>query len=460
MNLKQRFAILFTSFVAVILLISSASIYLLYGTYRQEDYYNRVAVEGSDVYRLFREMKSSGKGSLSESLLRMHNKPLVNEKFYILDSLGRLIFTLSNNHKVDFPLLNLKRIKKIGTYRFTDENEQQHVIQYKADTQLYVLISGLDRVGFLKLKTLRFILAGVFIGALFLTAIMSFLFVNEAIKPIVRLSNQMKQTNELNLSERIEVRPARDEINAIAKNFNAMLERLKLAFEFQKSFVQHASHELRTPLAIMLSQTESALNTTYDIDGYKSVLASLKEDQQQLIELTNSLLLISQYEKLSFFPEWPYLRIDELLYETITAAQKSFPNIQLEVNFTEIPKCVESLLVKGNDSLLKSAFFNLIKNAYHYSLDQAVKIYINPLPNAVQIQMDNTGKQIEASEINKIMIPFFRGGNAYQKKGYGLGLSIVSRIITIHKGEVSYTALGADINRFVIDLPTKQNDRV
>ncbi len=457
MNLKQRFAILFTSFVAVILMMSCASIYLLYGTYRQEDYFNRVAVEGNDMYRLFTEMKSSRKDKLSENLLNIHNKPLVNEKFYILDSLGGLIFTFSDNKKIDFPVLNLDKIKKIGTYRYADENQYQYIVQYKADTKLYVLTSGLDRLGFIKLNILRLILSGVFLGALFLTAIMSFLFVNEAIKPIVRLSNQMKRTNELNLSERIEVKPARDEINAIAKNFNAMLERLKLAFEFQKSFVHHASHELRTPLAIMLSQTESALNANYDVNGYKAVLASLKEDQQQLIELTNSLLLLSQYERLAYFPEWPYLRVDELLYETITTAHKSFPNIKITINFSEIPQDVSSLLVKGNDSLLKSAFFNLIKNAYNYSIDQLVEIYIIPQLTTVQIQIENKGKQLEATEINKIMIPFFRGENAYQKKGYGLGLSIINRIISIHRGEVRYTALNSDINRFVIELPVKES---
>ncbi|MFT2526190.1 histidine kinase dimerization/phospho-acceptor domain-containing protein, partial [Escherichia coli] len=72
------------------------------------------------------------------------------------------------------------------------------------------------------------------------------------------------------------------------------------AFFFQKNFVQHASHELRTPLAVMLSQTESALHNQHTIEEYKKILESLREDQQQMIELTNSLLLISQYEKLDF----------------------------------------------------------------------------------------------------------------------------------------------------------------
>ena len=50
------------------------------------------------------------------------------------------------------------------------------------------------------------------------------------------------------------------------------------------------------------------------------------------------------------------------------------------------------------------------------------------------------------------MTPFFRGGNAAKTKGYGLGLAIVQRFISIHKGTVTYTPIANDVNRFTITL--------
>jgi signal transduction histidine kinase len=50
------------------------------------------------------------------------------------------------------------------------------------------------------------------------------------------------------------------------------------------------------------------------------------------------------------------------------------------------------------------------------------------------------------------MIPFFRGENAANKKGFGLGLSIVDRIVSLHKGRVTYQPLGDDRNVFSITL--------
>jgi len=111
-----------------------------------------------------------------------------------------------------------------------------------------------------------------------------------------------------------------------------------MLFEMQKSFVHHASHELRTPLANMLAQTESALRREFSLEEAKEILQSLKEDQQELIELTNSLLLLSQYEKIYYTPEWPEVRIDEVLYDTIAAVKKIFPNISLSLEFIRMPE--------------------------------------------------------------------------------------------------------------------------
>jgi K+-sensing histidine kinase KdpD len=68
------------------------------------------------------------------------------------------------------------------------------------------------------------------------------------------------------------------------------------------------------------------------------------------------------------------------------------------------------------------------------------------------VHIDNIGTQLPADEKDRIMVPFFRGGNALKTKGYGLGLSIVSRFISIHKGSVTYTPISNDMNRFTVSL--------
>lgn len=453
MNLKLRFALLFTSFVAGILLITCTSIYFLYASYREEDYYNRVELEGEDLYKIYQSLSMKNPIVKQNDVLEVHRIALINERLFVLDSNLSLTFSLGVASAVKIPQIDYAKVRKKGKLKLTDAAQNQIVAIYKPEQNAYLITEAFDRVGLKKVYTMSIILLGVFAGSLLLTAVISFLFVKQAIKPIVELSDQMQRTNVFNLSERITVKPARDEINAIAKNFNAMLERIRTGFEFRKSFVQQSSHELRTPLAVMLSQTEAALNSVNDVEGYRKVLLSLKEDQQQLIELTNALLQISQNEQLEFVDNWPSLRVDELLYDTVAYFNKSFPDGKIDISYDHLPDDDRELMVKGNESLLRSAFINLIKNAYLYSVDKAVQIIIYTGNEQLSIVFQNKGKQLKPDEVVKMFLPFFRGANAESKKGFGLGLAIIERIIQIHKGKLSYTAEGENLNQFSVEFP-------
>lgn len=454
MNLKLRFALLFTFFVAIILLISSLTIYFLYAGYREEDYYRRVAAEGNEVYTLFQRNQQQDEKTINRLIKEVHNPALYNEHLFILDSAGRLIFRFPDTLAAPSTMPPLEKIRVSKEYKEVNSNGHEQIAMYMDDTHSYVLVSGYDRNGYSKLNTLQLILISVFFGSILLSAIVSFVFVKEAIKPLKKLGSQMKKTTVQNLTEHIEVTGVKDEINEIANNFNSMLERLSQAFDFQKSFVYHASHELRTPLATMLSQTESALAREMSGEEYKKLLISLKEDQQELIELTNSLLMISQYDEITYTGDWPRLRIDEIVFETVSHCKRMFPGLEVTITFSTLPENDDDFTVSGDETLLKSVFTNLVKNAYMYSIDKKATIILESDGKTILVHVDNLGTQLPSDEKERIMVPFFRGGNALKTKGYGLGLAIVSRFISIHKGTVTYTPISNDLNRFTVALKT------
>ncbi len=452
MNLKLRFALLFTFFVSVILLMSCLTIYVLFFNNRQEDYYSRANKEAVDVNNIFSNIKQQDPTTAYRLIKDIHDKAVFNERLFILDSSGKIIFRFPDTMRIPPAPISLAQLREEKEYRFVNDKNEEQVARYLETTKTYVFVSGYDRQGFVKLKNLKLILIFVFFAALVLSALISFLFVREAVRPLKELAIQVKRTSVQNLTERVDETNAKDEINEIAKNFNAMLERLSKAFEFQKNFVYHASHELRTPLATMLSQTESALNKEMSDVDYKKTLLSLKEEQQEMIELTNSLLLISQFEHMGYTEDWPLLRIDEVIYETVSLSKKMFPDMIVNITFASLPEDDDDFVIRGNETLLKSSFSNLIKNAYTYSIDQTVNITLDSDGQAIFIHLDNTGTQLPSDEKESIMVPFFRGGNALTTKGYGLGLSIVYRFISIHKGTVTYTPISNDINRFTVTL--------
>lgn len=454
MSFKLRFALRFTSSVAIILMVCFFSIYILYNGYRQDIYYDRMEVEYHKIEKIILKGKPNDT-SISSILERDPYRPELSQgAVLVLDSTGRVLYATDNSNQIHPNPSWVPVIQQRGMQRF-DRDERQFIGTFFPKHGVSIWVSASDRIGIEKLKSLEWILIIVFFSALLVTAFIALVFSNEVSKPLMHLGQQMSEISMQDLKKRIPDNSKFKEVNLIASGFNAMLTRVERAFEFQKSFVHHASHELRTPLATMLSHTEAALNNRLTEEEYRTVLSSLKQDQERMIDLTNSLLLISQFEQQGFDERWPELRIDELVYDKISNTMKMFPDLSVSLVFAHTPASDNDLLVTGNEALLKSMLSNLIRNAYHYSINKKVELLLEPGSDYVQLHVNNKGEHLPAEERDQIMIPFFRGQFARQKAtGVGLGLTIVQRILEMHKGKLVYTAIGKNINRFTVVLPT------
>lgn len=314
----------------------------------------------------------------------------------------------------------------------------------------FVLILALLVSIILLLEAFHLLTWIVIVGGALLIVVGAYIFVRQVTQPLKLLNDQIKRISASNLKERVSLDTGSNELQQIAASFNAMLERLQKGFEVQNSFVHHASHELRTPLANMLAQTEVALKRDLSSDDARQVLQSLREEQQELIELTNSLLLLTQYEKINTASGWPEVRLDQLLFDSIDLVKSIYPDLNCTLLFSDMPEHEWALSVKGNDALLRSACKNLIKNAYQYSTDKCVSITLETAAGNVSIHIDNNGPVLTPSEQDRLFIPFFRGANAMGTKGFGLGLLIVSRIVQLHNGSISYAVPHPGKNRFTV----------
>ena len=132
--------------------------------------------------------------------------------------------------------------------------------------------------------------------------------------------------------------------------------------------------------------------------------------------------------------------------------KRMFPNISISLEFLEMPENELSLSISGNYTLLRSAFRNLIKNAFQYSEDKTVFITIKATGNSIDVHFDNKGKTLNTKDQDRLFIPFFRGENAIRKRGFGLGLSIVKRIVQLHQGTITYEAVNEKTNRFTVSF--------
>lgn len=453
MRVRVRFVFLLTLVISIILLASLFIIYTLYAHTREQDFNKRLWAQAYNGYTAYFNIKDTDKAVLSK-LDNYLPGPPINFKSVLLDSGYHLIYSSPKqlNYKVDTDLMHT--IKKLEVSNFSVGNGQGVGLYLHTEGhKCYSITTGYDKYALARLATLRLIMTFVGLGTILAIGVFALYYVIVVTRPLVNLSFQMRRITENNLTQRVDVGKGNvknNEIVRIASNFNEMLDRLEKAFQLQKNFVHHASHELRTPLATMLAQTESALGKELTAAQARKVLESLKEDQQEMIDLTNSLLLLSQYENIRYSPDWPDVRVDELLYDTITAAKKTNPDIMISFDFINPPENESYLCIQGNEALLRSAFRNLIKNAYKYSDDQHVTISLEAKANTIQIHFDNNGQLMKPGDNERMFLPFFRGENALKQKGFGIGLSIVKRIVELHIGTINYQVVNGDTNRFTL----------
>jgi len=270
------------------------------------------------------------------------------------------------------------------------------------------------------------------------------------VKPIAGIIYEVNNISSHNLSRRLPAASGKDELSRLAKTFNDLLNRLQDSFNSQRRFISNASHELSTPLTSISSQVQVTLQKERTVYEYQKALSSIHEDVLQLRQLTKNLLEIAKTSG-SGSIELNEVRIDELLMKVIADVKRLNPSYMIEMEFGEFSDESECM-VFGNFDLLYIAIKNIIENGCKYSTDNRSRVVVSCSPQQLSISVSNKGDVIAEQEIEQIFQPFYRGENATELKGFGLGLPLAKRIIGLHKGQISVQS-GLAGTKFSIILP-------
>jgi signal transduction histidine kinase len=305
----------------------------------------------------------------------------------------------------------------------------------------YVVIAAAEDIdGYRHLKKLKIILIFVCIISLIAFSIAGWLFSGRALKPISDVVKRVRDISITSMNLRVPEGNGTDEIGKLARTFNDMLQRLEGSFAIQKNFIANASHELRTPLTSINGQIEVLMMKERSGEEYKSALNSVLDDIQSLIDLTNKLLLIARTSPGTSQVFTDSVRIDEILWqiqeEMKRRRNECIVNITIDDSLTDS----DQMIVRGDESLLRTAFSNIIDNACKFSGDHSVEISLRYSEGNIDVFFEDHGIGIEEEDLKKIFEPFYRAGNAISVPGHGIGLQIVSQIIRNHNGSVFITS--------------------
>jgi signal transduction histidine kinase len=220
-------------------------------------------------------------------------------------------------------------------------------------------------------------------------------------------------------------------------------------------FVSNVSHELKNPLTNITSQLEVTLLNEREKEEYRETIESVLEDIRSLNHLSNSLLDLARLTRESDSFTMARVRLDEILWETRESISTIDVNYKVEVEIIDMPEDERRLYVNGNPYLLKVAFQNIIENACKFSEEGTAHIKLSCQKNSLIVEVANNGPGINRKDLDNVFQPFFRADATSKIKGYGVGLPLSQRIISIHKGQIGIESTPETGTRVKVTLKTE-----
>lgn len=273
----------------------------------------------------------------------------------------------------------------------------------------------------------------VLTSAIIAAAITALLLARYLSLPIVKLQQASRSLAAGALESRVggPFDRRRDEIGRLARDFDAMAEKLQALIMDKEALLRDVSHELRSPLARMrvglaLAQRKANPESQRELDR-------LEQEVEKLDDLVGQIMTLTRLRTQGTAQGEP-VDIGALVDEVVENARYEHPNAAIRLERGDLPQ------VLGNSDELYSAIENVVRNALNHSLDDAsVDIGVREVSGSVVVTIADRGPGVPEDSLEKIFEPFYQVDNSrdHQRSGQGLGLSITASVLRRHGGTFS-----------------------
>lgn len=458
MQIRTKLTLQFILIVASLLFFSLFSIFYFSEKHRENEFYNLLknkAITTADLLIKVQEVDSS----LLKIIDKSKKDVLFFENISVYNFKNEEIYT--NNDTINFSSLipdftgTLNQIRLHKEQRVSSGEMEIIGLQYIDRFNRFIIMAGaIDQYGRENQTNLKNILLIVFFIVLLAVGIAGWIYAGRALKPISSVVNEVDNISETNLNLRVSVGNSKDEIARLSTTFNKMLTRIESAFKIQKTFIANASHELRNPLTKITSQLEVSLLKERNNEEYKTLISSVLEDIKNLNEISHRLLQLAKISSIQGDLKFSPLRLDDLIWETKTEFLAQYSGCKANFFVDKLPEDESKLLIKGNEPFLKTCFLNLMENACKFSPDKTVNIKIFYQGKQIIIKFEDKGIGIDKDDLPHIFEPFYRSKNSSKTAGYGIGLSLIEKIISLHRAEINVESQINAGTTFTLNFPT------
>lgn len=434
----------------IIITLFSVFIYYSISNYSHDDFYNLLRIRAMTVAKSQLDLSMDSipvqePEDLFEKLPheRDHYFAIIPQKSYVAEA-----------EALNVPLSFLEEILDDGDAEFEKEHFYYKGIKYTSDKGDYIVIASAENYFELHHSIyLKRVLFVAIAASLIFSIIISLYFSKYIFRPLLRITDRVRQISSENLHLRLDLTNSNDELNELSRTFNDMLDRISTSFETQNNFISNASHELRTPLTAIIGEADVALSKLRTPGEYIETIKIMLDEAELLDKKTKALLFLAQTGFNGTNQKFGEVRIDQLLWDVKETIEKINSKNRICMDTSLMPDNPSKLKVYGNEQLLHLALSNIISNACKYSDFRPVYVSIGASDQNVFIVVRDQGIGIPEDELKMIYHPFFRGSNTRKYEGYGIGMPLTRNIIRMHNGEIIVSSQLDNGTTVQINLP-------
>ncbi len=290
-------------------------------------------------------------------------------------------------------------------------------------------------------------MASLFIFA----AIIGWFMARRALAGVEAVTRTARQISESSLKERVPVKKYQDEIDQLAITFNQMLDRIQTLVTGIREMSDNIAHDLKSPITRIRGISEVSLTTGASEKEYENMAASTVEECDRLLDMINTMLVISKTEAGVNELDAKELDIGAVVRDACELFQSPAEDKDLRL-VCNVPG---KFGIFGDNRMIQRMIANLLDNAIKYTpAGGSVEVTVNTgNHDGVAIAVKDTGIGISEKDMPHIFERFYRCDPSRSEAGIGLGLSFARAIARAHGGDISVFSKPGQGSTFAVTFP-------
>jgi signal transduction histidine kinase len=276
-----------------------------------------------------------------------------------------------------------------------------------------------------------------------------------SVHPVSKLTKQTKEYMENNFRGEFKVSYPK-ELAELGGSIRYMGDKLNNSDEIQRKFLSNVSHDFRSPLTSIRGYLEAMKDGTIDVSEQEKYFDILLYETDRLTKLTSNLLQLNNIDDNGLMLNLSVFDINKMIRQIALTFEGTFKKKKLVLNLVFSQK---ETFVEADEGRIQQVIYNLLDNAIKFSnSDSSIKITTEDKGNKVYITVKDYGVGIPRESLNRIWERFYKSdaSRGRDKKGSGLGLSIVKEIIKAHNQNISVVSTVGVGTEFIFTLKSAE----